>query len=61
VPGEDESVEFVWHRGDWDLELEVGRNEDYVWARNRTTGETWHGELDELRELFSDLLASLSK
>lgn len=60
LPGEGGSVQFIWHKGGWDVELEVERSGEYVWARNRRTGETWHGELVGLFNQFAELLSTLS-
>jgi hypothetical protein len=60
VPSEDGGVEFVWHKRNWDIELDVEPGGSSVWARNRETGETWSGVLGGLRERLSDLLVKLS-
>lgn len=59
VPGDDGSVQFVWHRNGWDVEFEVNEEGAEVWARQRMTGETWHGELEASRDRFVALLRSL--
>ena len=60
VPGDDGAVELVWQRGGWHVELEIGPREAYVWAKERETGATWSGDLDEVRDLFRDLIAGLA-
>lgn len=60
VPGEDAAVELVWQRGDWHIELDIGPQQTYVWARHRDTGETVSGDLDDLDDVFRDLIAEIS-
>ena len=60
VPSEDSGVQFVWHKAGWDLELEIGSDGEYVWARNRVSGETWHGALTSLLPRVSELLNLLA-
>lgn len=61
VPGDEGSVELVWQRGGWHIELEIGPREAYVWAKERDSGETWSGDLEEVRDLVRDLIASLAR
>jgi hypothetical protein len=60
VPGEEGTVQLIWHKAGWDLELEIDALESSVWARNRSTGETWHGSLDEHWQRFSSVLRDLA-
>lgn len=47
VPTTDGHVQFVWHKAGWDVEVEIGPEETWVWARDRESGESWSGSLDE--------------
>src|SRR5690606_17838424 len=47
VPGEDACVELVWRRGGWHVELEIGPDRTYVWARERSSDEVVCGDLDD--------------
>lgn len=60
LPGEDRSIDLVWNRGRWHVELEISDDEPYVWAKNVATGEVVSGELDELHGVLRDLLAEIS-
>jgi hypothetical protein len=60
VPGEDRSVELIWNRGDWHIELEVLEGSQYVWAKNLRTGEVVSGDLSDTRAALRDLLAEVS-
>lgn len=59
VPTFDGGVQFVWHKGGWDIEVEVGEKETMVWARRRDGGDSWGGSLDDrvgdVRKLLSEL------
>lgn len=56
VPTVDAGVQFVWHSGGWDIEIEVLPLHTEVWARNQSRGERWTGPLDQVR---SQLLRAL--
>lgn len=56
VPTVDGHVEFVWHKAGWDVEVEVGPKETCVWARDRESGESWSGSLDECKGELVSLL-----
>lgn len=60
VPTYDGGVQFVWHRGGWDLEVEVGPKETLVWAQRRDGSSSWHGSLDDQLESIRNLLAQLT-
>jgi hypothetical protein len=59
VPTYDGGVQFVWHKGGWDVEVEVGPKETLVWAQRRDGSVSWDGSLnnhiDEVRALLSEL------
>lgn len=59
VPTLDGGVQFVWHKGGWDVEVEVGPKETLLWAQQRDGDVSWHGSLDdhlhEIRNLLSKL------
>jgi len=53
----DGGVEFVWHRGGWDLEIEVSpQAEVTVWGRKRGSGASFGGPLEEYKEQAYDVL-----
>lgn len=56
VPTVDGHVQFVWHKAGWDVEVEVGPEETCVWARDRESGESWSGSLDECKGELVSLL-----
>jgi hypothetical protein len=62
VPTYEGGVQFVWHKGGWDVEVEVGPKETLVWAQLRGGGDSWDGSLDdrvgELRNLLTQLATS---
>lgn len=60
VPGDEGGVRLVWHKGDWDTELEIEANDVFVWARNHRTGETWHGGLGDAHRRLPEHLRSIS-
>lgn len=52
-------VQFEWHAGGWDIEVEVvpdGHAE--AWGEHRDSGEYWEGNLPEVRE---QLIVSLKR
>ena len=60
-PSFDGGIEFVWHEGGWNVEIEVdAAGETYVWARQKATGEDVYGSLDEHRDYLLDVLHMLS-
>ena len=46
-------VQFEWHRGGWDVEVEFHDGDAHAWMENLGTGERWSGaltdRLDDLR------------
>jgi hypothetical protein len=38
-------VQFVWHRSGWDISIEVGPEDEYVYVRERDGDESWDGDL----------------
>ena len=61
VPTFEGGVQFVWHKGGWDVEVEVGPNETLVWAQRRDGSASWHGSLDDrvhdARAVMSEITA----
>ena len=61
LPGEDRTVEFVWNRDGWHIELEIGDGHEppYIWAR-RVDDETdvVSGDLDEHEGFLKDVLGA---
>lgn len=59
IPTADGSVQYVWHKGGWDVEVEVTTRQTYVWARRRDGQQGWDGNLDDrvrdLQELMTEL------
>jgi hypothetical protein len=43
----DGGVEFIWHRGGWDVEIEIQPNARTMWARERASGRLLEGSLSE--------------
>ena len=60
VPSGNGGVQFVWHKGGWDVEFEVENNEIFIWARSRESKDTWHGNVVEVGARFLDLMQELS-
>ena len=61
VPTADRGVQLVWHRGGWDVEVDVLADRTHVWARRRDSGESWSGELNEVIEKLTRLLVEISR
>ncbi len=61
IPGDGRSVEFVWKKRGWHIEIEVSPEGDFVWAKQRESGETVSGRLQEVKELLLDLLRNISQ
>jgi hypothetical protein len=59
LPTMERGVLFVWHKGGWDIELEVALEGASVWAHNRSKGGDWEGSLDDTSQRLAHLLASL--
>lgn len=55
----DYSIQFVWHKSGWDIELEVAEWFVEGWASERETGHVVSGELDEIESEFIDLIARI--
>lgn len=64
VPTAEAGVQFVWHKGGWDLEVEVLQSETLAWGRNRESGARWAGPLADVRqqvqEAVRDIVAASS-
>jgi hypothetical protein len=57
----DGGVEFAWHRGGWDVELEISPSDELTfWAYKRESGESFSGLLRELLKPAYELLLGLA-
>jgi hypothetical protein len=61
VPSDEGGVMFVWHRGGWDVEVEIDATENTVWAQSRRTGDTWFGPLNDRRGDLRQLLREMAR
>lgn len=59
VPTAESGVQFVWHKGGWDLEIEVLQSETLAWGRNRGSGTRWAGPLEEVRQQVQEALRDI--
>ena len=59
VPSEDDCIQFVWHRGGYDIEFEVGHGDLSVWISNRETGASRSGNSEEDHLMLRNLLQTL--
>lgn len=50
VPTEDGEIMFIWHKAGWELQIETGPEGAMAWARDRRSGITWSGSLEERQE-----------
>ncbi len=51
-------VQFEWHRGGWDVEVEFHHGDAHAWMENCSTGERWSGALaDRLDDLRATIRA----
>lgn len=54
-------VQFEWHQGGWDIEVEVTPSGQAIaWGENVTTGESFHGTVDEARIVLVRTLQRVS-
>jgi hypothetical protein len=60
VPLVQGGIQFIWHKGDWFVEVSISEEGATVWARNPVNGELLKGPLGELSPDLRDLLANLS-
>ena len=60
IPSEGSSVAIVWHKGGWDVEIEVAAHDSTVWAHRRTDGAEWYGSLAENRSRLTELLRDMA-
>jgi len=60
VPTFDGGVQFVWHKGGWDVEVEVGPKETLLWAQRRDGIASWHGSLDERLDDARSVMAEIT-
>lgn len=56
VPTLHGGVQFVWHRGGWDVEIEVFSSHTVLWGRKRETGEEFEGAPELNREALARAL-----
>lgn len=61
IPGDDGVVELIWEKHGWHLEIEIGQGATWIWAKDRSTGEAWSGDLTEHRAFVRDVLASMAR
>lgn len=61
VPTHDGAIMLVWHKGGWDIEVEIGSDESAVWADRRDGSDSWEGSLDECLPQLKLLLRALSQ
>jgi hypothetical protein len=61
VPTEDGSVAFIWHKGGWDIEIEVDRvSHAELWMRNRKEDTSIQAPLDWHRTMLQKILRELA-
>lgn len=60
VPSDEGAIVLVWHKARWDLEIEIGIQEETVWAHDRNTGAMFSGSLEEQLERVSAVLEFLA-
>ena len=62
VPSDDGGVLFIWHKGGWDLEIEVRESSSVVWGRTRKpqNATQLEGDLSRLRPQVTAVLRSIS-
>lgn len=58
--GEGNGLCLVWHKGDWDIEVDLVEGDDSVWARNSVSGETLYDELSAGRGRLAQILQAIS-
>lgn len=61
VPSEDGTILFVWHKSEWDLEIETGSRGSVAWAYHRASGEEWSGSLGDRHAELINLLRVMSQ
>jgi hypothetical protein len=63
VPTMEGFVAFVWHKGGWDIEVEVDRESHAeVWLHHRSDGTSGEsGPLEERRDQLRELLSTLGR
>jgi hypothetical protein len=62
VPTEEGGIDLVWHKGGWDIEIEIDREGSaLLWMWDRSDGPDDSGPLEEGRDRLRALLGELSK
>lgn len=58
VPSGDGGIRLIWHKGSWDIDVEVSEEDRSFWAEDTTTGEIHEGDLnrDEETRVLQDIL-----
>jgi hypothetical protein len=62
MPGEDRTVELIWNREGWHVELEIGDGHEppYLWARRiDDRNEVVSGDLDDHEEFLREIVGSV--
>jgi hypothetical protein len=61
LPSEGGGIDFVWHRGGWNVEIGVEPDgTETVWTWNRESDEEVFGDLEEHRDFVIDLIRALT-
>ncbi len=60
VPSEDGGISFVWHKGGFDLDIEVGDSEVYVCVYHRESAASYYGSSREHLVVALKVLESIS-
>ena len=61
APTTDGGVQFEWHQGGWDIEVEVPPGGTAVaWGENTATRQTFHGPVEQTRRELARRLKQMS-
>jgi hypothetical protein len=55
------SVQYVWHKAGWDVEIEVAEGFVEAWAHERETGREIVGKLEDVQRDVAQLIAQLGR